>query len=98
MRPGDPFGDHRQRAVTLALIFEPVLTNQEGVRVPAPLAHQCRAALRGDTGIEGPASLLEFSGQGPKAAPQRPVCPASSTLLELMGEVSDQQIAAETLR
>src|SRR5690349_12186957 len=70
MRPGDPFGDHGQRAVMLALIFEPVLANEDGVGVPAPLAHQCRAGLWGDTGIEGPAFLLESSSQGLQAAPQ----------------------------
>jgi hypothetical protein len=35
MRPGDPFGDHRQRATMLALILEPVLANEDGVGVPA---------------------------------------------------------------
>ena len=98
MCPGNPFGDDSQRAVMLALIFKPVLTNEDGVRVPAPLAHQCRAGLWGDTGIEGPASLLECSGQGLQAVPQCPARPAGSTLLELMDEGSDQQVATEPLR
>jgi hypothetical protein len=47
----------------LALIFEPVLANEDGVGVSAPLAHQCRACPQHDTGIGGPAALLELSGQ-----------------------------------
>ena len=81
-----------------ALIFEPVLANENGVRVPAPLTHQCRARLRGDTGIQGPAFLLEFSGQGLKPAPQGPARRALGLLLQLMGEGADQQIATEPLR
>src|SRR6516164_5697526 len=82
----------------LALIFEPVLANQDGVGVPPPLTHQTRAGPRNDAGIKRGASLLELSGQGLKAAVQRPARPASSTLLQLMGKGSDQQIATETLR
>src|SRR5690242_4215567 len=97
MCPGNPFGDDSQRAVMLALIFKPVLTNEDGVRVPAPLAHQCRAGLWGDTGIERPA-FVKFSGQGLQAPPQCPACPAGSTLLQMMDEASDQQVATEPLR
>jgi len=39
MRPGDPFGDYCQRAITLALIFEPFLSNQDDVSAPPPLTH-----------------------------------------------------------
>jgi hypothetical protein len=39
MRSGDAFGNHRQRAIMPAFIFEPVLANENGVRVSAPLAH-----------------------------------------------------------
>jgi hypothetical protein len=39
MRSGNPFGNHRQRAIMPAVIFEPVLTNQHSVGVSAPLAH-----------------------------------------------------------
>jgi hypothetical protein len=98
MRPGNPFGDHGQRAVMLALIFEPVLANEDGVGVPAPPAYYYRPGLWGGIRIKGPASLLESFSQAPQAAPQCPACPAGSTLLELMGEGSDQQIAAETPR
>jgi len=68
MRPGDPFGDNGQRTIMLALIFETVLANEDGVGVPAPLTHQCRAGLRDDTGIERRAFLLESPGQGLQAA------------------------------
>ena len=33
MRSGDLLGNHGQRAITLALIFEPVLTDEDGVGV-----------------------------------------------------------------
>ena len=82
-----------------ALIFEPVLANEDGVGVPAPLTHYYRPGLWGDTGIERPASLLlKFSSQGPQAAPHRHACPAGSTLLQVMDEISDQQIATEPSR
>src|SRR5215813_7120222 len=98
MRSGNPFGDHGQRAIMLALIFKPVIANQNGVGMPAPLTDQNRAHFRDERGIEGPAVLRKFSAQGLKAAPQCPICPASSTLLQLMGEGADQQIATEPLR
>src|SRR5215471_3634915 len=98
MRPGDPLGNHRQRAMMLALIFEPVFANQHSVGVTAPLAHQHRAGLRHDTGVEGRAAFLELSGQAPQAAPQRWARAAFSSLLQLMSEGSDHQIATEAER
>ena len=71
MRSGDPLGNHGQRAIILALIFEPVFANQYGVGVSMPLTHQHRAALRHDTGVEGRAALLELLCQALQAAPQR---------------------------
>ena len=81
----------------LALIFKPVIANENGVGMPAPLPDQSRADFRNERGIEGPTFLRKFSGQGLKAAPQCPVRPASGTLLQLMGEGADQQIATEPL-
>jgi len=98
MRPGDPLGDHRQRTIMLALIFEPVFANQYGVGVSTPLTHQHRAALRHDTGIEGRAAFPKLSGQALQAAPQRWARAAFGLLLSLMSEGSDQQIATETRR
>src|SRR5215471_8874528 len=95
MRSGNPFGDHGQRAIMLALIFKPVIANENGVGMPAPLTDQSRADFRDERGIEGLTFLRKFSGQGLKAAPQCPVRPASSALLQLMGEGTDQQIATE---
>jgi hypothetical protein len=89
MRPGDPLGDYRQRAMMLALIFEPVFANQYGVGVTAPLAHQHRAGLRHDAGVEGRATFLELSGQALQAAPQRWARAAFSSLLQLMSKSSD---------
>src|SRR5215831_17235399 len=71
MRSGNPFGDHGQRAIMLSLIFKPVIANENGVGMPAPLTDQSRADFRDERGIEGPAFLGKFSGQGPKAAPRR---------------------------
>src|SRR5262249_34143117 len=98
MRSGNPFGDHAQRAIMLALIFKPVIANENGVGMPAPLTDQSRADFRDERGIEGLAVLGKFARQGLKAAPQCRVRPASRTLLQLMGEGADQQIATEPLR
>jgi len=83
---------------TCAEPLEPVLANEDGVGVSAPLTHQGRAGLEHDTGIEGRAGFLELSGQGLQATLQRPACPATGALLELIGEGSHQQIATEALR
>jgi len=82
----------------LTLIFEPVLANQDSVGVTAPLAHQHRAGLRHDTGVEGRAAFLELSGQALQAAPQRWPGAAFGSLLPLMSKRSDHQIATETRR
>src|SRR5215469_16735569 len=81
VRPGDPLGDYRQRAMMLALIFKPVFANQHGVGVSVPLAHQHRAGLRHDTGVEERAAFLELLGQALQAAPQRWPGAAFSSLL-----------------
>ena len=82
----------------LALVFEPIFANEDGVGVSAPLAQQSRAGFRHDTEIRGPAALLELSGQGLQAMPLRLARAAMGLLLQLMGKGSDQQIATETLR
>src|SRR6516165_4727685 len=98
MRPRNPLGDHGQRAITLPLIFEPVLANEDAVGVSAPLTHQCRAGLQYDIGIERRSASLELSGEGLQPALQGPARPAMDPLLQLIGEGSDQQIATEPLR
>ena len=97
MRPGNPLGDYAQRAITLPLILKPAVANQDGVGVSTPLTDQCRAGLQHNGGIEGRAARFALSAQDLQAAPQCPARPASSTLLQLMGEGSDQQIATEPL-
>ena len=52
MRSGDPFGNHCQRPVALALVLEPVLAHEDGVGLSAPLAHQGRAGLQDDAGVK----------------------------------------------
>jgi hypothetical protein len=55
MCPGDPLGNHGQRSITLALVFEPVLAREDGMGVSAPLPEPrrlgsgslIRASLRG---------------------------------------------------
>ena len=64
MRSGNPLGDHAQRAITLALIFEPVLANEDGMGMCAPLAHQGRAGLEGETGVERTVASLELASEG----------------------------------
>src|SRR5215831_12501816 len=98
MRSGNPLGDYRQRAIMLALILEPVLANEHRVGVSAPLTHQHRAGLRHETGVEGRAAFLELFGQALQAAPQRWARAAFGSLLQLMSEGSDHQIATETRR
>ena len=95
MRSGNPLADHGQRAIVLALIFEPVLANEDAMGVSAPVPHQSRAGLQYDTGIAGNAGFPRACGQVLQAAPQRPARPAMGALLQLMGEGSDQQIATE---
>ena len=98
MRPGDPFGDHAQRAIELSLILKPAVANVDGVGVTAPLTDQCRAGLQHDSRIEGRAPLFASSGQTLQAAPQSPAAAATALLLQLVSERSDQQIATEPLR
>src|SRR5215467_826879 len=93
MRPGDPLGDHGQRAIVLALIFEPVLANEDGMGVSAPVPDQSCAGLRHETGVEGRAAFLELSGQALQTATQRWPGAAFSSLLQLMSKGSDHQIA-----
>ena len=86
MRPGNPLGDHGQRPITLPLIFEPILANEDGMSTSAPLTHQCRAGLQHDTGIEERAVFVELSGEGLQPTPQSPARPAMDPLLQLIGE------------
>src|ERR1700758_3066972 len=64
MRSGNPLGDHAQRAITLALIFEPVLANEHIVGASAPLTHQGCSGLRHEGGVKRPAASLELAGEG----------------------------------
>jgi len=98
MCPGNTLGDHGQRAIALALIFEPVLADEDGVGVSAPLAYQARAGLQHHAGIERASASLELSRQNPKAALQCAVGAAMGALLQLIGETPDDQIATETQR
>ena len=98
MCPGNTLGDHGQRAIALALIFEPVLADEDGMGVSVPPPHQARAGLRRAAGVERTSALLELSRQNPKAALQCAVGAAMGALLQLIGETPDDQIATETQR
>jgi hypothetical protein len=95
MRPGDPLGDHRQRPIALAVVFEPVLAREDGMGVSAPLPHQGRAGLQHNIGIEGTSASLELCRQSPKAALQCAARAAVGAQLQLIGEPPDDQIATE---
>ena len=48
----------------LALIFKPVIANENGVGVPAPLTDQSRADFRDEREIEGPGpAVMSASGR-----------------------------------
>src|SRR5260370_11448868 len=70
MCPGDPLGNHGQRPIALAVVFEPVLACEDGMGVSAPLTHQGRAGLRHNVGTEGTSAFLELCRQSPKATLQ----------------------------
>src|SRR5438105_12923308 len=70
MCPGNPLGDHGQRAIMVAVIFEPVLADEDGMGVSAPPPHQARASLQHPASVERTSAFLELSRQNPKAALQ----------------------------
>src|SRR5262249_11910435 len=72
--------------------------DEDGVSVSAPLAHQGRAGVQRDTGIDGQSAFLCSSGQALQAASQRGTRAAIGALLQFIGKGSDQQIAAEAER
>src|SRR6476659_4793683 len=98
MSPGDPLGNHGQRPIPLAVVFEPVLADEDGMGVSAPLPHQGRAGLRRSAGIERTSASLELARQNPQAALQGAGWTALGALLQLIGEASDDQIATEAQR
>src|SRR6266853_1249443 len=46
MCPGNPLRNHAQRAIALALVFEPFLAHEDDMGVSAPLPNQGRAGLQ----------------------------------------------------
>ena len=95
MCPGDPLGNHRQRPIALALVFEPLLAHEDSMGVTAPLAHQGRTGLQHYAGVERTSAFLELSRQKLQAALQRAARAAMGALLQLIGEPPDDQIATE---
>jgi hypothetical protein len=95
MCPGDPLGNHGQRPIALAVVFEPFLADKDGMSVSAPLPHQGRAGLRHNVGIEGTSAFLELCRQSAKAALQCAARAPMGALLRLVGEPPDDQAATE---
>src|SRR6202035_1101814 len=95
MCPGDPLGNHGQRAIALALVFEPLLAHEDGMGVTAPLAHQGRAGLQHSAGVERTNAFLELVRQNPNAALQSAARAAMGAELQLIGEPPDDQITTE---
>ena len=98
MCPGNPLGDHGQRAIALAVIFEPVLADEDDMGVSAPPPHQARAGLQHAAGVERTSAFLELSRQNPKVALQCAAGAAMGALLQLIGQPPDDQIATEAQR
>jgi hypothetical protein len=95
MYPGDLLGNHRQRPIALALVFEPVLAHEDGMGASAPLPHQGRAGLHHYVVVERKGAFLEVCRQNPKAAPQSAAQAAMGALLQLISEPPDHQITTE---
>jgi len=68
------------------------------VRVTAPLAHQGRAGLQDDAGIDRASTSLRRSGKGLQSATQREVGATMGALLQIIGKASDEQIATDPER
>src|ERR1700732_587807 len=98
MCPGNPLRNYAQRAIALALVFEPFLVHKDGMGVSAPLPHQSRAGLQHSAGVERTNAFLELCRQSPKAALQRAARAPMGALLHLVGEPPDDQIATEPQR
>src|ERR1700686_520193 len=98
MCPGDPLGNHRQRPIAVSLVFEPVLAHEAGMGLTAPFPHQGCAGLPRTAGIDRTSAFLELSRQNLQAALQGGGRAAMGTLLQLIGETPDDQIATEAQR
>jgi hypothetical protein len=66
--------------------------------VTAPLAHQGRAGLQDDAGIDRASTPLRRSGKGLQSATQREAGAAIGALLQFVGKASDEQIATNPKR
>src|ERR1700719_2704023 len=98
MCPSDPLGNHGQGPIAVSLVFEPVLAHEDGMGLTAPLPHQGRAGLQRSAGVERTSAFLELSRQNVQAALQGGGRAAMGTLLQLIGETPDDQIATEAQR
>ena len=96
MRPRDPLGNHCQRAIALAPVFEPVLAYENGVRAATPLPHQDRTSLQDECGVDRASALLQRCDEDLQSATQREAGAAIGALLQFVGEASDEEIATPT--
>jgi hypothetical protein len=95
MCPGDPLGNHGQRPIPLALVFEPVIAHEDGMGVSAPLPHQGRAGPQRYARMERKSAVLELCRQKLQAVPQSAARAAMGALLQLISEPPDHQITTE---
>jgi hypothetical protein len=95
MGPGDLLGNHGQRPIPLTVVFEPVLAHENGMGVTAPLPHQGRAGLQHYARVERTSAFLEVCRQNLQATLQSAARAAMGSLLQLIGELPDDQITTE---
>jgi hypothetical protein len=84
MCPGNLLGNHGQRSIPPASIFEPVIAHEDGMGVPPPLPHQGRAGLRHYAGVERAAAFFELCRRNPQAALQGAARSTMGALLQLI--------------
>jgi len=93
MYPGDPLGNHGQRPIAPALVFEPILADEDGMGASAPLPHQGRAGVQRSAGVERTSPFSNSPRQNPKAALQGAGRAPMGALLQLIGETPDDLLA-----
>src|SRR5262249_55711940 len=98
MRAGDRPGDLRERAIALRAILEARIQNQYAMGLAAPLAHQFGTTPQRSAWCQRPFAFgVERLRQRLELPQGRLAQTTQGTLLQLVGEGADQEIAAEPL-
>jgi hypothetical protein len=100
MRAGHFIRDLGQRGVALALVLEAVLEHEDGVGLAAPGAHQLGAWLEAEHGMGRfrPGAVFGLARKGGEFALNGWSETTQGSLLQLVSDDPDQQIAAELVR